>query len=445
MYSFLYSMLRQSLWNGGKDIRHNLSELNRTQWLSREEIEENQLKKIQDLIAYAYEYVPFYRQRYQQEGIHPQDIKSLKDFQLVPYLTRDDVMTNLESLLSRDYQGKVFKDKTGGSTGRPMNFYMDHSTSCWSNAVEMRYRGWYGVKPGAKRAWIWGALKEFPSWKLQDRLKAYVKRYRYLNAHAMHESAMKDFAEMLVKWQPAMIRAYPSAISIFANFLIDKGIHNISPKLIETSGEKLKPSQRKLLEDVFDCPIAEHYSSWEIYDIAYQCPDGGLHVSEDRYIELVSNNMAVPAGQTGEVVVTSLTQYAMPFIRYKNEDLGVYETDCSTCGRGLPVIREIIGRHQDLLVRPDGQFVYGSILDYITHGKPEVDQFQVYQPNRKQLDVRLVCNRTVNSAWLDKLRNEIQSFFGDEMEIIVNIVDHIPLTSSGKLRTVISKVQHDFI
>ena len=259
---------------------------------------------------------------------------------------------------------------------------MDRATALWSNAVETRYRRWYGIKPGDKRAWVWGALKDFSQWHVRDRLAAYVKRYRYLNAHTMSDKNMRSFAAMLLKWQPAMFRAYPSAISLFAQYLDAHKITGIRPKLIETSAEKLTATQRAYLTDVFDSPIAEHYSSWEIYDIAYQCPEGSLHVSEDRYLESVERDKPVDCGHEGEVVITALNQYAMPFIRYKNADLGIYAEKPCSCGRCLPVLQDLVGRMQELLFRPDGQIVNGSIMDYLMHSRPEVSGLRPASPTK---------------------------------------------------------------
>ncbi len=395
MYTSLYPLLRRCILPGGRDISRALRMLEQSQWLSRAELDEYHLIKIQNLVAYAYKNVPFYRSLYQRAGCHPGDIKSLKDFQSFPCITRDDVITNRAELVSRNYAGAVFEDSTGGSTGRPMRFTMDRATALWSNAVETRYRGWYGVKPGDKRAWVWGALKDFPQWRVQDRLAAYVKRYRYLNAHTMSEKNMAAFAAMLLAWQPAMFRAYPSTLSLFAHYLDARRITGIRPKLIETSAEKLTAAQRAHLTRVFNCPIAEHYSSWEIYDIAYQCPEGSLHVSEDRYLELVENDKPAACGHTGEVVITALNQYAMPFIRYKNADLGIYAEKPCSCGRCLPVLQDLVGRMQEVLFRPDGRIVNGSIMAYIMHNRPEVSQFQAFQPDTTHIEVRLVCQRSM--------------------------------------------------
>jgi phenylacetate-CoA ligase len=396
-------------------------------------------------VSYAYEFVPFYRRRYESEDIHPTDIKDIDDYRALPFLTRDDVKENQEALISTEYRGKVFEGTTGGSTGQPMKFLTDRATGLWSYAVEARCRGWYGVSPGDKMAWVYGMLKDFPDWPMHKRLAAYLKRHRHLNPRTMNEETMRTFADLLVRWRPTMFRGYPSALSMFAGYLNENGIRGISPKLIETTAEKVTPAQRELLEDVFGAQVADHYSSWEIYDMAYQCPKGGLHVMEDRYLEMVANGRVVEAGRMGEVAVTSLTQYAMPFIRYMNGDVGIYEEGNCPCGRGMPLLREIVGRNSDLLLKPDGSIVHWSSFFTVMRYRPEVTQYQMYQPDREHLEVRLVCKGGIDKDVLDDIRKELQLCFGDSMQISIELVDRIEPTPAGKHRFIISEVKPDYL
>ncbi len=444
MYSYLYELSKKYLLPGHKEIRRCMEELEKTEWLTRYELEEIQLEKIQRLVSYAYENVPFYRQRYQREGIHPQDIKSLKDFQSLPFLTRDDVNNNLKLLVSSVYQGSTYEYTTGGSIGHPMRFIMDKSSLMECSAVETRCRGWYGITPGDKIAWVWGNQKDFPSWNWRSRLRAQIRRRRYLNSRTMDDLKMRDFAEMLSRWKPDMFRAYPTALYIFARYLKEHKLPSIRPKLIEVCAEKMTHHQRQLFEHVFQATIADGYGSWESGIIAYQCPEGSLHVIENRYLELVSGGQVVPPGQMGDIVVTPLNQYAMPFIRYKNNDVGIIDpTDCR-CGRGMPVLREVVGRDCDLLVNPDGKVIHWTSVDDVVEKIPEVYRYQIYQPDQQHLEVRLLCKQKPNAIKLEtNIRNELQPYFGKKMQISVKMVDHIELTAAGKHRFIISEVKPD--
>jgi phenylacetate-CoA ligase len=286
-------------------------------------------------------------------------------------------------------------------------------------------------------------LEDYVHWTRKAKLKAKVQRYRYLNVKTMSEAKMRNFAEMLAKWQPDMFRVYPTALEVFARFLKERKVAGIRPKLIESTAENVTPAQRELFAEVFKAPVADHYASLEIYSYAYQCPEGGLHVNEDRYLELVENDEVVSPGQVGEVVVTSLNQYAMPFIRYKNGDIAVYDTKVCSCRREIPLLREVVGRDCDLLVHPDGHVVHWASVKTVMDYMKEVVQFQILQPDRKNLDVCLVCNETVDSQYLEGVRQKIQPLFGDSMRISVKLMNHIPLTAGGKYRHIISEVKPD--
>jgi len=444
MYSKIYRAVKL-FWPGGWTNHKNLQELQRMQWLSSAELEAWKLQKIQHLVQYAYEHVPFYRERYQREDIHPADIKSLKDFQALPFLSKEDIKNNLDKFVSPELRRTVRPNETGGSTGQPIQFYVDSPFWRWNVALRNRARAWYGVHEGDKMALVWGAPRDMPSQSWKRQLRANIMRHRVLNAFYMTEPEMQAFAEMLVDWQPTMIKAYPSALCLFAEFIKQRGITGIRPRLIETTSEKVTQPQRELLEEVFACPVADCYSSREFVTIAYECELGKLHVCETRHLEIVDNGQVVEPGQLGEVIITSLHQLAMPFIRYRIGDMAIYDANACSCGRGLPVLRDVAGRTHDFLVTADGHFVHGEFFAYTFRVKPEVVRYQIYQPDRNHLEVRLVCNQGLNDTWLDDVQTEIQSRFGHSTEVSLQIVNQIELTPSGKHRYIISDVKPGFV
>lgn len=437
VYERAYRILRR-LWHGGPATRRHGRELERTQWLSRPELEAWQFEKVKDLIRHAYERVPFYRERYQREGFDPRDIKSWADFQSLPFLTREDITGRLDDLVARPWRGPLQAEWTGGSTGHPLHFYVEDDFWWWNAALEIRGRGWHGIREGEKIAWAWGSPRDLPRPGLKDRMKARLKRQRFLDADRLTVPGMEVFAQTLLRWRPAMIRAYPSTLTLFARFLRDRGIVGIRPRLVETSAEKVSEPQRRLFEEVFGCPVADCYSGRELGTIAYTCDKGSLHVCETRLLETIADEKTVQPGVMGEIAITSLHQYAMPLIRYKNGDLGVYETAGCPCGRGLPALREVVGRINDMLVTDTGAFVHTGFLDYRFSLRPDILRYQVYQPSVRRLEVRLVCRKSVSEAWREELRGELQARFGPTVEILIRVVDDIPLTPAGKHRVVIS-------
>ncbi len=445
MYSAIYRKLRL-FWPGGLETQRHLQELVRTQWLSEDELESIQLTRIQRLVKHAYDQVPFYRERYQRAGIRPEDVKTLEDFQAVPFLTREDVQNNLDALVAQNFPRRaLYANETGGSTGQPMRFFIEGSFWWWNAANVFRVRAWHGVHEGDRIAGFWASQQEESVWPWQQRLRVRILRERFLNAFCITEDTMRDFARMLVRWRPAMFKGYASSLCLFARFLKEQGLKPFRPRYIETTSEKLSGPQRAFLEDVFGCRVADHYSSREMGTMAYQCAKGGLHISADvRYVELVAGDNAVGPGQLGEVAVTSLNQFAMPFIRYKNKDMAIREADPCPCGRGLPLLKEVVGRTNDYLASADGQFVHSEFFAYLFRVRPEVIRYQIHQPDCTHLKVNLVLAQEVSKSWFERVRSEIQDCFGPAMQISFQIVDCIDLTPAGKHRYVISDVAPEF-
>lgn len=442
LYTNIYPIIR-FLWRGGREKSLYLSELEQTQRLSRAELKEFQFKKIKNLLKYAYTHVPYYRNLYKRNSIHPDDINTYRDFQALPFLTRDDLNNHIDDLVSDEFVGSVYMSQTGGSVGKPVRFYTDSSSSLYGGAILDRCRLWYDVHPGAKTAWLWGAQRDIPSLTPLDHLRARFKRHRFLNAFDMTDAKMHAFAQMLVRWRPALLRAYPSAISIFAQYINQHGISGIHPKLIETTSEKLMAPQRQLLETVFCCPIAECYSSRELYQIAYQCPIGGLHICEAVYLEVVANDRVILNGQIGEAVITSLTKLAVPFIRYKIDDLANIDSAECSCGRGLPLLKDLVGRKTDYIKTPSGRYVDGRLFNAVFRIKPEILQFQVKQRSLYHLSINIVCKQNPGSAWIENVRKELSDHLGEEMRIELSLVDRIDLGPGGKHHYVTSSVMSE--
>jgi len=446
MYPSIYRAMRL-FWPGGLETRRHLNELEYTQRLSREELRAFQLARLRGLVKHAYERVPFYRERYRREGIHPDDIQSLEDFHALPFVNKEDIRANLDSMIAQGFpKADLVPNHTGGSTGEPLHFFVGRSFWWWNAANEFRMRRWHGIREGERTAWIWGDQRDMPDWSWRRRLRARIMNQRFLNAFSLTRPKMEAFADMLVLWQPRLIIGYSTALFLFAQFLKGEGIDSIRPRLVEATAEKLWKPQRDLIEEVFHCPVVNHYSSREMGTMAYECEQGALHALDDvRYMEVISDGEAAKPGELGEVVVTSFNHLAMPFIRYKNDDVAIRSDERCACGRGLSVIKEIVGRSNDYLVTSEGQFVHSEFFAYLLRARPEVFSYQVYQPDKRHLNIKIVCRQRVDPTWLDDVRRAIRSRFGDPMHISVELVSDIELTPAGKHRYIISEVRPDFV
>lgn len=439
MYSRLYRTLRL-FYPGGWETRKHLNSLRKTQWLSRSELDQYQFSKIKHLVTSAYENIPYYHHLYQDHDIHPLEVKTWDDFHSLPIVTKEDVKKHLEEFINprkQTYAQDVF---TGASTGEPMKFYIEDSFWWWNAAYEQRGREWHGVQEGDKVAWIWGAEDDIPDWTWYAQIKSRLMRHRYLNAFNMTEKNMKQFADMLQTWQPALIRAYSSMLYLFARFLKENHIDDLRPTFVETTAEKLKPHQKKLVSDVFHCPVVDVYTAREFGTIGYTCEAGNLHIGETRYLELISNDHLPSGEQAGTVVITSLHQNLMPFIRYQLDDEACFSTEKCPCGRELPILKEIFGRTNDYILTPDDRFVHDGFFNFYFWTKPGVVQYQIYQPRVDHLQVRLVVGEEIDQGSLDTMRDELREELGKSMSIDIQVLDELELTPAGKNRYLISDV-----
>jgi phenylacetate-CoA ligase len=164
---------------------------------------------------------------------------------------------------------------------------------------------------------------------------------------------------------------------------------------------------------------------------------------ENLVVEFIKQNEHVSAGELGEIVLTDLTNYGMPFIRYKIEDAGKPSDDTCSCGCGLPLMQSIEGRVPDMIITPGGKVLIVHFFTGLFEHIEGVDQFQILQEKTDELIVRLVKNSKFSDTDEVRIIREVQGYAGEEMEIVMEFVEEIPVSRSGKRRFVISKVAEE--
>lgn len=419
-----------------------LMELERTQWMPKDELKQMQEGRLQALIAHAYQNVPYYQRIFQERELTPGDIKTVDDLAKLPILTREDVKGNLKDLIDKNYdKGKTKRNSTGGTTGEPLRILKPKEQG-WSWGAFYRGLSWHGCKPGDKRADILGAsFDRSLVHKLVSRIGRYMQRIIFLSAFDLSGKEMECFVSKLRKFQPKIIIAYSSAVYILAKYINQLGVQDIKPKAVFTSAEKLYDHQRQTIKEAFGCDVFEYYGGGEVYSIAYECPEHqGYHISAENVILETIKDDGQPShfGEMGRIIVTDLHNYVMPFIRYENGDVGILSDKTCACGRGLPLIESIEGRITDIIVCKDG-FISSPILTTIFKNLP-VRQYQIIQESMEEIIVKIIKGNEYSQKDTDYILGIMHKYTGDEMKIQVDFVDSIPLTKAGKRRVVISKV-----
>ena len=448
MYSSLIKKIVMPLADRvkGRNILKHLRELERSQWYSPDRIEELQRKKLRLIIQHSYDNIPYYHKIFRELNLKPNDIKTAEDLSKLPVLTKDIVRNNIDKLVAKNiHASKLIESNSSGSTGEPLKFYITQESQDMSNAAAFRGWGWAGFSMGDKIVNLAGfPYQMIGKSELSKRIAYTITRHQFLQAFNLDENTINQYIEFIRTYKPKAIRGYSSSIYLLAKAMEEYGIHDIQPHAIITHGETLSGEMRQTIEKQFGCKVFDGYGG-EGMLIAMQCGEhDGYHLTaENLVVEFIKQNEHVSAGELGEIVLTDLTNYGMPFIRYKIGDVGKPSDDTCSCGRGLPLMESIEGRVPDMIMTPSGKVLivhfFTGLFEYIEG----VDQFQILQEKSDELIVRLVKNSKFSDTDEGRIVREIQEYAGEDVGIVIDFVEEIPVSRSGKRRFVISKVAEE--
>ena len=443
LYPFYESVLRK------RKTLFYLDELEKNQWLDEEALRQMQWEKLQRLLAYAREHVPYYRRVFQALGITPIDIRSVEDLSRLPLLTRDIIQQNQKDLLSDQADAsKLIYKTTSGTTGTPLTFYYDRDVYERNMACLARANRWAGWDYGVKELYVWGTPPYKISWqrKLKEAVHHAILRRKKIDTFALSKDNLGSRIQEINRFQPKVIIGYTTTLYNIARYIVYHGITCHAPDGIVTTAEKLFPAQRAMIEKAFRTKVFDRYGCQEAMFLAAECDrHEGWHMNTDNYIiEIIKDGQPV-RDEPGQVVFTDLYNYAMPFIRYRNGDLAVRSRKACSCGRGLPLLTQIEGRVVDTVVTPDNQIISGEVFLYIIDRFTWVKKYQIIQERKDFFVVKIAPypGKENNQKDLETIRTEIYDVLGQDVGLDLSLVDEIPLTSSGKQRIVISKVPVD--
>jgi phenylacetate-CoA ligase len=276
-----------------------------------------------------------------------------------------------------------------------VSFFLSKDRKQSREAAIVRHNRWAGWDVGDKVACIWGAPRDVPVAGWRARLRnLLLERQLFLDTAHLTEEKFAAFHKALSRFRPKVVLAYARSAVLFARYLRDEGLQPYRPHSIVTSAEVLEASDRRLLEEVFGCPVFNRYGCREVSVVASECEEHrGLHtMAEGLYVEVVRSpgDGQLPPGEVGTILVTDLLNFAMPLIRYRIGDMGAWEEGPCPCGRGLPRLRNVQGRVTDFVVGTDGGLVSGVFLaTYVIAQRPSLGQIQLLQEERGKVRYRL--------------------------------------------------------
>lgn len=424
----------------GKIFRKWREFLEKSQWWKRQEIEEYQIRKIGEIIGYAYENVPYYKKIFDERGLLPSGIRSFDDLKKLPLLTKEIIRNNFDDLISRTYpRYKMVSCNTGGTSGRRFHFFepADSRLMEWAFITTIWARA--GFRPSDSRITIGdipvsrrkgGKFWEFDplrrEWRFspfhlsQENLPEYIAKFKAINCRYLH--------------------GFVSSLVVVAKFVLDNNIIDL-PKYnaVFASSEPMYPWQKDLLERAFRTQIFRWYGQNEKVILAGACEKKEkYHIfPEYGYAEVTS---------AGELVGTGFYNRAMPFIRYKLDDWGeITNGDCA-CGRhhrfltNLEAKREagLIVSKRNHFISTTAVYIRGGILDH-------VERFQFCQDKKGELILKIIKGKNYSQKDTQDILTELNKQIGDSVDIHIAFVEDIPLTEGGKQKILDQKLDIDLI
>ncbi len=439
MHAWIVRHLTYPLWQ-----RHTrgrvlpvLTELKRTQWLPERQMIALQLSRLRTLLAHADSHVPFYRESFRRAGLTPRDIRSLSDLPFLPILEKTSLRDHAALLTATGLSAALVKRQTSGSTGIPIMVWATaEARDAWV-AASLRAMDWWKVRIGDRKLTL--ISRHDLTWRgwLKQLTLANVVEY---SAMDLTDRTLDRLRWWLTRGRVRLLLGYPTSLEYLARAIGSRiPGRPLDLAAVFTTGEVLHPHQRSVLQEVFGCQVVDEYGSAEVGHIAAECPHGQMHIAaENVIVEWEPAQEGMNAHR--ELLVTDLTNFAMPLIRYRIGDLGAPAAPCP-CGRGMPVLRLGVGRTSDLVVLPGGRRADFSVFDAVpeevsARGVP-LRQFRVLQHAEDHFEI-LLAGPDAMAGVLEHVRRRMLAALDPSVRIDVRAVSAIPPDPTGKRRRFIS-------
>jgi len=437
-----------------RDIIKKYQEIKNLPFLTKEENEERQLKKLNAILNHAYNKVPYYKNIFDQYQIAKNGkvrLKNISDINKIPFLTKEIIRREGGNLYSIDHtQRKSYQNASGGSTGEPTLFLQDHDYHVSNMANFTMIMGWRGSDPYDSVVKFWGAAQDTYHGKkpMKEKIIDYLRNRIVYNTFNMNPEDIKIYIDTLNRVKPKLIIGYADTLHEIAKFAKENDIHLDRQNAVHSAAGNLDDMMRKDIEEVFQCKVFNHYGSRETGAIASECSaHDGMHlIMEHTLLEIVnSEGEACAPGEEGEIVLTTLSNYSMPLIRYKIGDIGIlqkYET-CE-CGCTYPKLEKIVGRTTEFFKTKSGSLVSPIFFKHlmgVRYDRGNIKCYQVIQTELDEITVKLVKGGEIRNEDLNWIAEKIKTVMGEDCKIDFQFVDEIPKTKTGKFLFAISKIK----
>lgn len=382
--------------------------------------------------------VPYYRELWAARR-RRRDRASWEALEHWPILEKETVQQNQRAFLADDVRPwQLLNERTSGTTGTPLDVWKSRRTLQQLYALSaVRMRGWHGVSLRDRWATLGGQLvvpvarRRPPFWVWNASF-----RQLYMSTYHLAPDLLSYYLDELARRGIVYIAGYASSLYTLAHHALHNGQTELRMKVVTARAEPLLPHQRATIGAAFACSVNATYGMDENVAAASTCTSGCMHLwPEVGLVECVSGERPVPPGAPGELICTGLLNVDMPLIRYRVGDHAVLadSREPCACGRAMPVISEIIGRTNDLLLTRDGRPVFW--LNPIFYDLP-VREGQIIQETLDRVRIRFAPGHRFGAAHGRELAERLRARMGD-VDVVLEQVSHLARQGNGKLRAVI--------
>ncbi len=425
-------------------VRKYYPDVYKKQFLRPDEINRLRDAKIREIVKYSANKIPYYKRKFAELKIRPEQITKFEDMARLPVLSKREVLENEKEMICPGFPGKMHVRKTGGSTGMTLHLMNENRALAMNDAIMYRCYDWHGIDIGDKQARFWGVpVTSELRWK--EQLKDFILNRIRISAFDISRTACLEQYKMIKKFKPRYFYGYTTAIYGFCLFMKELGISldDLNLSAVICTAEKMYDHHRKLFAEMFVCPVVDEYGSSENGIIAFQCKSGNMHMMSDHMcIEFLDENgEPVQPGEEGRIVITDFSCYAMPLLRYDIGDVGKPSDKQCTCGVNLPLMEVVEGRKEDFIKTRDGKLIHAAYLCY-TLKDDSVHEFKMFQEAIDGLRVQIVKSPQFNDASEKMLDGKMRTALGDDIKIEFEYLEKIPRETSGKLRYFVSNLDN---
>ncbi len=430
-----------------------LFQLDLSQWWTTEELRQKQAQQLGRLLAHALVTVPFYRDRLAGLDFSADGAPLPECWSRLPLLRRDEVQTAGDALISGRIppsHGELGEIFTSGSTGKPIRAVTTQLSGLFWSAFTVRDHLWHrrdlrgtlaGIRESAKGEAPYPDGTRAESWGQSSGRAFATGPMVSLNITCPLEQQV----DWLQRQNPDYLLTHPSIAERLAAYCLEHGIALPKLRQVETISEILRPDTRTLCREAWGVPVVDVYSTREVGYVALQCPDHEhYHIqSEGIVVEVLDDHgESCAAGEVGRVVVTPLHNFAMPLIRYDIGDFAEVGDPCP-CGRGLPVLRRIHGRRQNMLIMPSGEerwpLLSSGDIQALLAIAP-IRQYQFAQTARGTVELRLATARPLATEEEEALRAWARDKFGHPFDVPITYHEDIPRSAAGKFQDFVTEI-----